>query len=75
MNKLIVVTGGTKGIGRAVLEKFASEGFDVVTCARTKKDLEDLKREIEKILSVHVHVHVSAMGKKEDVKAFCHFVN
>lgn len=75
MNKLIVVTGGTKGIGRAVLEKFASEGFDVVTCARTKKDLDDLKREIEKILLVHVFVHVADMGKKEDVKAFCQFVN
>jgi short-subunit dehydrogenase len=75
MNKLIVVTGGTRGIGRAVVEKFASEGFDVATCARTRKDLDEMKREIEKVLSVQVHTHVADMGKKEDVKEFCHFVN
>ncbi len=43
MNKLIVVTGGTKGIGRAILEKFASEGFDVVANSRTQSDLDSLK--------------------------------
>ena len=74
MNKLIVVTGGTKGIGRAVVEKFASEGFDVATCARTRDDLDALKKEIEKVLSVQVFTHVADMGRKEDVKAFCNFV-
>jgi short-subunit dehydrogenase len=75
MNKLIVVTGGTKGIGRAVVEKFASEGFDIATCARTRADLDGLKREIEKVLSVRVHIHEADMSKKDDVKSFCHFVN
>jgi short-subunit dehydrogenase len=74
MNKLIVVTGGTKGIGRAVVEKFASEGFDVVTCSRTRQDLEALKREIEKVLSVHLHTFIADMSKREDAKAFCLFV-
>jgi short-subunit dehydrogenase len=74
MNKLVVVTGGTKGIGRAVVEKFASEGFDIATCSRTRADLEDLKREIEKVLSVHVHIHEADMSKREDVRVFCSFV-
>ena len=39
MPKLIVVSGGTKGIGRAILMKFASHGFDAVTCARNEEDL------------------------------------
>jgi short-subunit dehydrogenase len=74
MNKLIVVTGGTKGIGRAVVEKFASEGFDIVTCARTHSELEELKREIEKVLAVRVYIQSADMSRKEDVKAFCAFV-
>lgn len=35
MNPLIVVTGGSKGIGRAVANRFVAEGFDVVVCARS----------------------------------------
>ena len=46
MNKLIVVTGGTKGIGRAVIEKFAAQGFDMATCSRKTEELEKLKAAI-----------------------------
>jgi short-subunit dehydrogenase len=46
MNKLVIITGGTKGIGRALVYKFASEGFDVFTCARNASDLESLKNTI-----------------------------
>ncbi|QIP11341.1 SDR family oxidoreductase [Spirosoma aureum] len=35
MNPLIVVTGGTKGIGRAIVDRFVAEGFDAVVCARS----------------------------------------
>lgn len=35
MNPLIVVTGGTKGIGRAIADRFVKEGFDAVICARS----------------------------------------
>lgn len=34
MNPLIVVTGGTKGIGRAIVDRFVQEGFDAVVCSR-----------------------------------------
>lgn len=34
MKKLIVVTGGSKGIGRAIVDKFVAEGYEAVVCAR-----------------------------------------
>lgn len=43
MNKKIVVTGATKGIGRATAEKFAKEGWDLALCSRSEKDLDKLK--------------------------------
>lgn len=35
MNPLILITGGTKGIGRALAHRFVAEGFDAVVCARS----------------------------------------
>ncbi len=46
MNKAVVVTGGTKGIGRAIINLFADKGFNIITCARSKADLEGLKAEL-----------------------------
>jgi len=40
MNPLAVVTGGSKGIGRAIAERFVKEGFDVVVCARAIDDVQ-----------------------------------
>lgn len=36
----IVVTGATKGIGRAIVDLFAAEGFDVAFCARSAADVD-----------------------------------
>ncbi|MBU1821217.1 MAG: SDR family oxidoreductase [Bacteroidetes bacterium] len=44
MNPLAVITGGTKGIGRATTERFLREGFDVVTCSRSLSDLEAFRK-------------------------------
>ena len=38
--KKVIVTGATKGIGRAVVELFATEGADVGLCSRTPEDVE-----------------------------------
>ena len=40
MNKVVFVTGGSKGIGRAIAEEFASRGADVAIFARGQVDLE-----------------------------------
>ena len=40
MNPLIVVTGGTKGIGRAIADRFVAGGFDAVVCARSVDDIQ-----------------------------------
>lgn len=76
MNKLIVVTGGTKGIGRAILERFASAGFDVLTCARKQNDLDNLKNEFKVTFpNVSAFIFRADMSDKVQVIAFCDFVS
>ena len=41
MNPLIVVTGGSKGIGRAIANRFAAEGFDALVCARSVEGIRE----------------------------------
>lgn len=38
--KKIIVTGGTRGIGRAIVDVLMQEGADVITCARTSAQVE-----------------------------------
>ncbi|WP_421868971.1 SDR family oxidoreductase [Marinoscillum sp.] len=72
--KLIVVTGGTKGIGRAIVEKFSAQGYTVATCARNEDDLDALKAAVEETHGNKVMVNVADLSKKEDVKSFIEFV-
>ena len=44
--KIAIVTGGSKGIGRATALALAQEGVDVTSCARGMEDLEDAAAEI-----------------------------
>jgi short-subunit dehydrogenase len=75
MSKLVVVTGGTKGIGRAVIEKFAAQGFDIVTCSRNESELEKLKNDVEKNFpSIIVHTKKADLSRKVEVDTFCLFV-
>lgn len=75
MSKLIVVTGGTKGIGRAVAERFAQAGFDVAVCARKADDLERLKADFSKRFpSQKTFVMAADMADKNQVVAFAAFV-
>lgn len=75
MNKLIVVTGGTKGIGRAVVDVFALKGFDVAFCARNKDELAKAEEQLLKNNpTIKVFTKVADMADQLQVKAFVDFI-
>lgn len=74
MRKLVVVTGGTKGIGRALLQKFARENFDLVTCSRNQDALVALEKTLSSEYPVKVWHQRADLSKREEVGAFVSFV-
>ena len=74
MKKLIVVTGGTKGIGKAIIEKFAMEGFDVVTCSRNLEELENLEKEITQTKAINFYFMKADLSIKSEVDSFGKYI-
>ncbi len=75
MNKTIVVTGGSRGIGKSIIEKFAAEGFDIITCARSSEQLESLKNHIKlQYPEINIHTKSIDLSVKKDVENFVLFV-
>ena len=48
IGKSALVTGASKGMGKAIAIALATEGYDLAVCARNLEGLEELEREIRK---------------------------
>jgi NAD(P)-dependent dehydrogenase (short-subunit alcohol dehydrogenase family) len=64
--KTAVITGATKGIGRAIAIAYAEACAEVILISRTKNDLEDLKAELEK-QNASVHTIVGNVQQYNDI--------
>ena len=68
MKKTVLVTGSSRGIGRAVALKFASCGYRVViNCARSAERMEEVKKEIESLGAECLAVQAD-VGDPDDCK-------
>jgi NADP-dependent 3-hydroxy acid dehydrogenase YdfG len=46
MGKIVLITGATSGFGKAMAEKFASKGYDLILTGRRKDRLESLQHDL-----------------------------
>jgi short-subunit dehydrogenase len=67
----VVITGGSKGIGKAVAEIFAANGHNLFLCSRGEVQL---YKTMEELMTKHPSITVKAkpfdMGKKEEAIVF-----
>jgi 3-oxoacyl-[acyl-carrier protein] reductase len=67
-NKVGVVTGGTKGIGRAIAAALLKEGARVVVCSRSEADVERCVRELGKDRAGRIAGRACDVGRYDEVQ-------
>ncbi|MBI3004445.1 MAG: SDR family oxidoreductase [Ignavibacteriales bacterium] len=65
-NKCAIITGGSKGLGRALTQKFTGEGARVAICSRHKHDLELARKQLSssEVLAVQCDISNSQESQK-----------
>jgi 3-oxoacyl-[acyl-carrier protein] reductase len=66
-NKTAIVTGGSKGIGKAIAKALATEGANVVICGRGLEALSEARNEIEQVGGKVIAVQAD-LSNQEDVE-------
>ena len=75
MNKLIVVSGGTEGIGLAIVKKFIENGFDAVITARNIAKLQSTKLKLEsQFPKLKIHIFKADLAVKANCNSFVEFI-
>ena len=67
-NRVAIVTGSSKGIGKAIAIGLAKEGANVVICSRNKKSLFLAAKEIEISTGAKILPVLTNLEKKEEIK-------
>jgi short-subunit dehydrogenase len=66
-----VISGGTKGIGKAIAYLLAGKGINIATCSRNQKDLTSFKKDLTKTFpGIKVFTEKRDLSKKNEVLEF-----
>jgi 3-oxoacyl-[acyl-carrier protein] reductase len=68
-NKVAIVGGASKGLGRACAEVLAAEGAKVVICSRNAADLERAAAEIKSNTSADIYAHAGDLEQHATIQA------
>lgn len=69
MNKVVLVTGGSRGIGAAISERFAKEGYDIIINYKENEEKANkVKCELEKKYNVKVNLFRSDLANEKAIK-------
>ncbi len=75
-NKNAIITGASRGIGKAIAADLAENGCNLFLLSRTKSDLEKVKKEILQKYNIKISCYAIDIGDFESVKiAFNEIIN
>ncbi len=67
MNKTIMITGATSGFGKAIAERFAGNGYNIIITGRRKERLDDLQKKLSARGDTRVHILNFDVRNNEEV--------
>src|SRR5690349_15819507 len=71
----IVITGASKGIGKAIAEKFAANGYSLFLGARTEGELAETANTIaQRFPGIKVEYRICDVSKKNELRAFADWI-
>jgi len=68
VGRTALVTGGSKGLGKAVAKAFAQAGAEVFISSRTEKELQTTAAEIAAVTAARVEYGIADMTRREEVE-------
>jgi 3-oxoacyl-[acyl-carrier protein] reductase len=69
-----IITGATKGIGKAIAMRLAANNYNLVLCARNLNDLENLQAELKnKYAGLNFYIKETDCSKRNEVKMLADF--
>jgi len=75
-NRVVLITGGSVGIGLAVAKEFLAEKAEVIICARNGERLENVAAELKASYpGSKVYAKSCDVSKPEDIKSLVEYVN
>ncbi len=66
-DKVAIITGGSRGIGKAIAERFAQEGCNIMLASRTKSELEKTAESIKMKFTVKISSYRTDIGYENEV--------
>ena len=74
MNKTVLITGASSGLGKDFATLFAEKGYDLVLTARRKKNLEEIKNNLTNKFGIKAFIiscDLSDLKSTEEIYDFC----
>jgi short-subunit dehydrogenase len=70
----IVITGGSKGMGKAMAEKFVAAKHNIFICSRNEQQLTEAADELNKKYNTHIQYFSADLSKKDEVLKFSNWL-
>jgi short-subunit dehydrogenase len=69
-DKVVVITGGSRGLGLAMAEECAKRGARIAICARDAQELETARKQVRFRYAAHVFAKVCDVTNSDEVQEF-----